>query len=76
MIKEKGWTDWINVGDPYMRSKYKLVYDIRSTPQMYLLDEDKRIILKKISAEQFEEEIPRCIENDKKIKAAAKKAKK
>jgi thiol-disulfide isomerase/thioredoxin len=73
MIKEKGWTDWMNVGDPYMRSRYKILYDIRSTPQMYLLDENKRIILKKIAAEQFEQEIPRCIENDKKMKEEAKK---
>jgi thiol-disulfide isomerase/thioredoxin len=76
MIKEKGWTDWMNVGDPYIRSRYKIVYDVRSTPQVYLLDENKKIILKKISAEQFEQEVPRCIENDKKVKAFELKQKK
>ena len=69
MIKEKGWTKWLNVGDPYMQSRYKQVYDIKTTPQMYLLDKDKRIIMKKIAAEQFEKEIPRIIEmNEKKGK--------
>lgn len=68
MIKEKNWTDWLNVGDPYIRSRYKILYDIRSTPQLYFLDKDKKIITKKIAAEQLEEVIPKMIEMDKKMK--------
>ncbi len=72
MIQEKGWIDWINVGDPYIRSKYKIIYDIRSTPQFYFLDKDKRILTKKISAEQLEEVIPKVMEIDQKEKARKK----
>lgn len=47
--------DWMHVVDPYMRSRYNAIYDIRSTPQIYILDADKRIISKRIGAEQLEE---------------------
>ena len=43
--------DWINAWNPYSY-EYKLTYDIITTPQIYLLDKDKKIIAKKISPEQ------------------------
>ncbi len=46
-----------NYVDPYHRSRYKTIYDIRSTPQVYVLDEDKSIISKRIGAEQLPEVI-------------------
>ncbi|MBN2522316.1 MAG: DUF5106 domain-containing protein [Bacteroidales bacterium] len=46
--------DWINAWNPYSY-EYKLTYDILSTPQIYLLDENKKIIAKKISPAQVGE---------------------
>lgn len=46
---------WINVIDPFMRSKFKTLYDIRSTPKIFVLDKDKKIISKGIGGEQLEE---------------------
>jgi thiol-disulfide isomerase/thioredoxin len=40
--------DWINVFDPYNTSKFRKKYDIYSTPTIYLLDEEKKIIAKRI----------------------------
>jgi alkyl hydroperoxide reductase subunit AhpC len=57
------WTDfinqnklnWINVADPYHRSNFRFEYDIQSTPQIYVLDQDKKILAKRIAAEQVED---------------------
>lgn len=54
---------WINVCDPYLRTRFKQIYDIRTTPQIYVLDKDKKIVMKKISAEQLPEVIDHLIQN-------------
>lgn len=70
--KEK-WTDfinknelynWINAWNPY-DYKYKVEYDIRSTPQIYVLNNEKEIIGKKLGPENILE----LIEAYKKIKS-------
>jgi peroxiredoxin len=47
--------EWINVNEPddYNRAVTKKFYDIYSTPVIYLLDENKIIIGKRIEAEQL-----------------------
>lgn len=52
-IKEKE-LDWINVEDPEQKTAYKYLYDIYSTPVIYLLDKDKKIIAKRLGAEDLE----------------------
>lgn len=46
---------WVNVYDPYNRTNFRELYDIYSTPTLYLLDKDKKIIAKRISPTQIEE---------------------
>ncbi|OFY83092.1 MAG: hypothetical protein A3F72_19050 [Bacteroidetes bacterium RIFCSPLOWO2_12_FULL_35_15] len=48
--------DWINVHQPdqYQRAVTKKIYDIYSTPVIYLLDEKKIIKAKRIDVEQLE----------------------
>lgn len=53
-IKEHDLT-WTNVADPYHETPFRSVYDISSTPQVYVLDKDKKIIAKRIGAQQLEE---------------------
>lgn len=43
--------DWINVWDEHHVSQFKVLYDARTTPGLYLLDENKKIVAKKIPAE-------------------------
>ncbi|MBN2215691.1 MAG: DUF5106 domain-containing protein [Bacteroidales bacterium] len=45
--------DWMNAWNPYSY-QYKIQYDILSTPQFFLLDQDKKIIAKRIGPEQIE----------------------
>ena len=54
-IKEQEMDVFWNSVDPYHRSRYKTIYDIRSTPQIYVLDEDKTILSKRIGSEQLTE---------------------
>ena len=65
-MKEKGMINWINAIDPFIKSKYKQIYDIRSTPQIFILNDKKEIISKKIGAEQISEVMERILEIDTK----------
>ena len=44
---------WINVMDIQNTTAYHTIYDISSTPVMYLLDKDKKIIAKKLNVDQL-----------------------
>lgn len=46
--------DWVNAWNPYSY-EYKITYDIAYTPQIYVLDKDKKIVAKRIGPEQIEE---------------------
>ncbi len=51
-IREKQ-LHWINVVDAFNKNHYKHKYDIYSTPVMYILDENKKIIGKRLETEQL-----------------------
>ncbi len=46
--------EWINVFDPYYTSNFRAYYNVRATPMLYLLDEDKKIIAKQFAAKDLE----------------------
>jgi len=47
--------DWINAADPYRKSNFRYEYNISSTPAIYILDQDKKIIAKKLGVGQIED---------------------
>lgn len=53
-IREKKLS-WINVNDINHQSNFRQLYDIYSTPVIYILDEKKVIRAKRIGAEQIDE---------------------
>ncbi len=57
--------DWVNLADPNMRSNFRYEFNIETTPQLFILDSDKRIIAKKLDVEQVEDFINRQIEINK-----------
>ena len=63
-IAEHQLEEWINVYDPYHQSNFRNLYDIYSTPAIYVLDENKKIIGKRIGAEQ----VPGFIDHHLKLK--------
>ncbi len=50
-IANNEYEDWINVWDPYNLTNFRFFYNVYSTPTIYLLDEDKKIIAKRIGHE-------------------------
>lgn len=52
-VSEHALEEWINIYDPYNRSNFRNNYDIYSTPVIYILDQEKKILAKRIGAEQI-----------------------
>jgi thiol-disulfide isomerase/thioredoxin len=50
-VQEKAIHDWINVADPDNKTQFRILYDVYSTPVIYLLDENKQIIGKRLDME-------------------------
>ncbi len=72
-IEERDMKRWLNLIDPYYRSRYKQLYDVKSTPVVYILDENKVILAKKIAAEQLGSVMDKIIERDAKLAEEATK---
>lgn len=64
-VDENGTGDWIHAYDPY---NFTSPYYVRSTPTIFILDKDKKILSKRIAPEQLEEVMDRIIEMNKKEK--------
>jgi hypothetical protein len=52
-VSEKGYTQWINVIDPEDKSRFRVNYNVSSTPIIYVLGKDKEILGKRLGAEQL-----------------------
>lgn len=46
---------WLNVYDPQNETNFRRLYDIYSTPVLYLMDENKKIIAKRIDVNQLKD---------------------
>ena len=44
---------WTNYADPYYLAKAKMLYNVKTTPGIFLLDKDKKIILKKFEMDDL-----------------------
>lgn len=64
-IEEQELEHWINTWDPYNQSGFRANYDIKSTPMIYLLDKNKKIIGKRLDVETLE----KMLEDEYKRKA-------
>ena len=54
-INDNALTDWINGYDPYNWFNFRHVYDVYSTPVVFILNDKKEIIAKRIDVEQISE---------------------
>ncbi len=52
-VEKHGLTDWHNVWDPKHASKFRYKYNVQTTPLIYLLDKDKKIIAKKLDIDNL-----------------------
>jgi thiol-disulfide isomerase/thioredoxin len=57
-IKDReGMEQWINANDEFHKSGFRFKYNVESTPQIFILDENKNILVKRIGSEQLDEVI-------------------
>lgn len=56
-LEEKEFSDelFYNMYDPYIRSRYKMLYDVQTTPQIFILNRNHEILMKRIGSEQLGE---------------------
>lgn len=64
-IEEHQLEDFINVYDPYGRSRFRQYYHIKSTPTLFILDKDKKIVAKKLGVDQIADFLSHMLELDK-----------
>lgn len=50
-IEEEDLFEWINLWDPDNLTDFRVNYDIQTTPYIYILDKNKKILAKKITPE-------------------------
>ena len=46
MLEKNKATEWTNAVDPYLRSRFPTLYAVDQTPEIYILDADKKILLR------------------------------
>lgn len=51
--------DWVNAWDEHHVSRFKIIYDTRTTPAVYLLDRSKKIVAKKCTIEFLKDYLSR-----------------
>ena len=58
-INEHHLSGWVHGTDPQAATNYRRLYDVYSTPMIYLLDDKKKIVAKKLGVEQLQEFLDR-----------------
>ncbi len=53
-VTDHGLDDWINVWDPFQLTGFRFYYDIYSTPVIYVLDRDKKIVAKRLDTKTLQ----------------------
>lgn len=65
-IEENKLYDFVNCYDPNYHSNFRIFYDVYSTPTIYLLDKDKKIVAKRLDIENLKG----FLDHERKQKAA------
>ena len=62
-VNEHHMYDWINSWSPYSND-FRILYNLQSYPQLFVLDQNKKIVAKRITPEQAEQIINNLIRMD------------
>lgn len=68
ILEEKNMTGFINAADTDHRSLFKLKYNVKTTPKIFILDQNRKILMKNIGGAQLKdvmEELFRRAEEEK-----------
>jgi len=64
-VNEHRLYDWINCWSPYS-NEFRILYNLQSYPQLFVLDHEKKIVAKRITPEQAEQIINNLIQIESK----------
>ncbi|MBT8229096.1 MAG: TlpA family protein disulfide reductase, partial [Bacteroidia bacterium] len=53
-VKEKDMLGFINAADEFHRSRFKLKYNVQSTPKVFILDKNREILMKNVGGDQLD----------------------
>ncbi len=67
-ILENKYNQWINVMDPKNESGFRERYNVYSTPLLYLLDKNKKIVSKRLGPDQVKELVDQLLLQKEKFK--------
>jgi thiol-disulfide isomerase/thioredoxin len=67
-IEEQDMERMLNLNDPYLRSKFPVIYDVKSTPVVFVLDQKKKIVSKRIGGEQLGEVLDNLFKREEFLK--------
>ncbi len=68
-VEEKDMLGFINGADEFHRSRFKIKYNVQTTPKIFILDKNREILMKNIGGDQLE----RVMEEILKVKALEEK---
>jgi thiol-disulfide isomerase/thioredoxin len=66
-VRDKGMEALLNVGDQYQRSRILANYYVKKTPMIYVLDKDRKIVLKNIAGEKLAESMEAIMQSNGKL---------
>lgn len=61
ILEEKNMLGFINATDKFHKSRFKVKYNVTKTPKLFILDKDRKILIKDIGADQLESVIDEII---------------
>ncbi len=64
-IKDNHLEDWVNAWDPDEQSNYHRLYDVYSTPLVYILSENKKILAKRLDPPQVDAFLEHSLKKNK-----------
>lgn len=71
-IKDHDYGEMINLADPKYTSHFKTLYNVKLTPTIYILNDKKEIIMKRIPAKELKDVMKQLIEMEQKKKLEQK----
>lgn len=64
-LEEKNMLGFINGADQYHRSRFKLKYNVSTTPKVFILNKEREILMKNIGSDQLQEVMIEILKKDK-----------
>ena len=52
-VTEKNMLNFVNVADEFHRSRFKIKFNVKTTPKVFILDQERTILMKNIGVEQI-----------------------